>query len=222
MEHKKELSKIRRFLNQITTDSRLIYYLTIGVLAVLLTIQVIQNRTILQRDFSPDITVSPFQVGNQIKSVTLKAIDGQELTLNQLNGNYKLLIFFHTQCEFCERDLSLWQKMHEQAAERNIDIVAITMETNIKAVEEYAQSNNLLFPVLIDSNQELFSQLLVSGTPTKVLLSNDLRVVQIWRGWTTQYSHESDLGSMFAILGIEPQDIPLPPDLPSRTLNPLE
>lgn len=49
-----------------------------------------------------------------------------------------------------------------------------------------------------------------------------LCVVQIWRGWTTQYSHESDLGSMFVILGIDPTNIPLPPDLPSRTLSPIE
>ncbi|OQY43300.1 MAG: hypothetical protein B6242_14920 [Anaerolineaceae bacterium 4572_78] len=195
------------------TDSPRFLYVVIGVLAIFLLIQVTQNQMVLRRQFtSAGSAPPPLLIGKQISPATLLTTDGQTFELGELSGKYHLFVFFNTQCSYCELDLSLWKTMYARSQSKNIDMVAITLEKDVNAVTKYVQKNSILFPVLIDENQELFNQLGILGTPAKAFLSADMRVLQIWYGWTTQRSNPSDLGAMLAFLGVEPEEIPLPTD----------
>lgn len=203
-------------------NSRLLYIL-IGILSVLLLVQVIQNQTVLRRQFTFEGSdPPPLLIGKTLSPVTLLTIDGEPFELEKLTGEYHLFIFFHTKCPYCELDLSLWRTMYEHSQSQDIDIIAVTLEQDVNAVARYAQEHGIPFPVLRDENRNLFDQLGIFGTPTKVLLSKDMRVLQIWYGWTTQRSNPSDLGAMLAFLGIEPEEIPSSTDQFSASPLPVD
>lgn len=182
-------------------------YLIIGILSSLLAIQVYQNRTLLQTN--PNTTDSTIAlIGKKISVSELQTLEGNPLHLTQLPGNYKLMIFFDTQCVYCQKDLPLWNNIIKNAENRQIDVLGVTSEENYNDISEYVLENNLQIPIILDKQKQLFSEMDVVSTPTKILLSDDLRILQVWHGWTTRQSSASSLGMMLALLGVEPISLP--------------
>lgn len=182
-------------------------YFLIGILSVLLSIQLYQNYTLLQKNpNSVDSTV--LLIGKKISASDYPTLEGKSVNLAQLQGNYKLLIFFDTNCVYCQKDIPLWHTIIENTHHHQIDVLGVTSEENYSDVSAYILDNNLPIPIILDKQKQLFSEMNVASTPTKVLLSNDLRILQIWHGWTTNQSSASSLGMMLALLGVEPTSLP--------------
>ena len=195
-------------VNQIVDSPRFLQ-MTILLLTALLAIMVVQNQNKLkEQNFSINPPAEEIIVGREIKPVTLKTLDRRDFNFSELPNSYTLLIFFATDCPYCAKDAPLWQKMYEGAIIRNIGIFGITSESDTQVISEYAQKHNILFPILLDQKQELFTQLRIFGTPTKVFLSSDMSIIQVWQGWTTQQSGQSDLGGVYAFFGIAPDELP--------------
>jgi peroxiredoxin len=120
-----------------------------------------------------------------------------------------LIIYFQTDCPFCHDDIPLWKEIYHQAATRNINVVAVTPETDTNNLVQFANEKQLAFPILIDPERKLLNQLEATVTPTKILLDPSNRVVQIWRGLTTQRSGDDAMGGLLLIFGIEPHFLPV-------------
>ncbi len=183
-------------------------HLIIAILMLLLVAQIVQSQLLVHRHQSALVSPASLIIGKYVAPPALPTVDGHEFELSQAAGNYHVLIFFHTNCEYCLLDLPLWKAIARNAAARGIDVVAVTPETDVETVAQFALQHGLGFPVLLDAEGELERQLGIDGTPTKVLLSSDMRVLQVWHGWTTQESDPRDLGGMLAFLGIEPEALP--------------
>lgn len=199
--------KINRML-----DNPRVLQASILFLTALLSVLVVQNQKKLQEQtFSHAFSIEEIIIGRKIQPVTLETIDGAVYNTGDLEGDYKLLIFFATNCPYCAKDISLWHEMYNQGISRNISVIGITTETDVSSVSEYSHQNNIPFPVLLDKQQQLFAQLRISATPAKILCSSDWRVLQVWEGWTTQESGQSDLGGIYAFFGILPDKLPVAP-----------
>lgn len=203
-----KLHLVTDYLDRIAESPRILQ-LTILLLISLLAVMVRQNRKILRRDFSSNPPFREIMVGHALAPVTLKTLEGSDFNLSDLPTHQAVLIFFDVNCSYCTKDIPLWLEMYEQSKTRDVTILGITTGANREDVSEYVRKNNLQFPVLLDQRQELFTQLKISATPTKILCSSDWRILQVWEGWTTQRSHQSDLGGMYTFLGIEPDQLPL-------------
>jgi peroxiredoxin len=200
-------NKINRLL-----DNPRVLQASILFLTALLAVLVVQNQKKLQEQtFSSDFPTEEIIIGRKIQPVTLETIDGTSYNTGDLGGDYKLLIFFATNCPYCAKDISLWREMYERGISRNISVIGITAETDVSSVSEYIYQNNIPFPLLLDKQKQLFAQLGVSATPTKVLCSSDWYVLQVWEGWTTQKSGQSALGGIYAFFGILPDKLPVGP-----------
>ncbi len=186
-------------------------YSVIVILALLLIIQIVQNQLLLQQFRNTTQEIETSLIGTSVNLPRLTTVDGQVYQFPQEATTQQMIIYFHTDCRYCHLDLPLWHKIYAQAAARNINVVAITEETDLRAVATFVTANQIPFPVLLDPERQLLGQLRASVTPTKVLLSSDQRVLQIWRGLTTQQSGDEAIGSMAAILGIDPQTLPTAP-----------
>lgn len=200
-------NKINRLL-----DNPRVLQASILFLTALLAVLVVQNQKKLQEQtFLSAFPTEEIIIGQKIQPVTLETIDGIVYNMGDMEGNYKLLIFFATNCPYCAKDISLWREMYDQGISRNISVIGITAETDVSSVSEYSHQNNIPFPILLDKQQQLFTQLGVSLTPTKILCSSDWHVLQVWEGWTTQESGQSDLGGIYAFFGILPDKLPVAP-----------
>jgi len=195
-------------VNQIVDSPRFLQ-MTILLLTALLAIMVVQNQNKLkEQNFSINPPAEEIIVGREIQPVTLRTLDGLDFNFSNLHSDYTLLIFFATDCPYCAKDVPLWQKMHEQANIHNITMLGITAESDTQNILEYTQKYDIQFPILLDQKRELFTQLRIFGTPTKVLLSSDMKIIQVWQGWTTRQSGQSDLGGVYAFLGVAPDELP--------------
>jgi peroxiredoxin len=121
------------------------------------------------------------------------------------------LIFFHTECRYCKADIPLWKKLSQNAVERKIDIVAITLEVDTETVSRFSQEHQFGFPILIDRGGRVFDLLGIAATPSKVLLSEDMKVVNMWRGLVSQSARPADIISLSAVFGVANDDLPILP-----------
>lgn len=195
-------------VNQLADSPRFLQ-ITVLLLTVLLAIMITQNQRKLKEQFFINPPLEEIIIGRQIQPVALKTLDGLDYGFSDQNNDYTLLVFFATNCPYCTKDIPLWQKMYEGAIIRNIAILGITSESDAQVISEYVQKHNIPFPILLDQKRELFTQLRIFGTPTKVLLSSDMKIIQVWQGWTTQQSGQSELGGVYAFLGIVPDELPV-------------
>jgi len=114
-----------------------------------------------------------------------------------------MLVFLDPECEYCYLDVPLWRLLTQKTM-----VIGITEETDQEKVKSFALENRIEFPIIIDINSELISSLDLIETPTKLAISSDLRVLQVWYGWTTQRSAQSEIGSLLFMYGIEPDELP--------------
>lgn len=182
-------------------------YIIIFGFGILLSVQVFQNRIVLQ-GYSSSLAVQESAIGKQLPSLTLQTLRGNSVGLNESQQDYTLLIFLHTECDFCKLDLPLWQTLYERGEKNNIRVLGVTAETDRDKILDYVEENKVSFPVLLDLDSKLFAASTVDYTPTKILLSRDREIVQVWRGWTTQSSHENSLGALRMIFNVHPQEVP--------------
>lgn len=188
-------------------ENTFLYIIIIG-LGILLAVQVFQNRIALQGYSSSSLAVQESAIGKQLPSLTLQTLKGNSVGLSESQQDYTLLIFLHTECDFCKLDMPLWRTIYERGEENNIRVLGVTAETDRDKILDYVEENKISFPVLLDPDSELFAASTVDYTPTKILLSRDGEILQVWRGWTTQSSHESSLGALRMVFNVHPQEVP--------------
>ncbi len=185
----------------------MLLYVLIVCLGGLLAYQVYQTRFMLAT-FDTSLPIAPTLIGERVPDVSLQDLSGVNYSLSDPQSDYTLLILLHTECEYCQRDMPLWRLMTEKGKENNVRVLGVTMEIDTDMLSNYAEDNEIAFPILIDPEGELFAAVLVDGTPTKVLLSTEREVLQIWHGWTTRSSAENSLGALRMVFGIYPYEVP--------------
>lgn len=184
-------------------------YAIIVLLSVLLIIQVVQNQMVLQNANPRRSDADFLKVGNKVNIPSLQIAEGtgaNDFSLRK--DSSKLIIYLQTSCQYCHQDIPLWKKIYAQASDRNIDVFAVTQENDSALLRKYALDNDLPFPIIMDPDRKLISQLKVPATPTKVLISSDQRVLKVWQGLTTQQSGESDIGSLASTFDIWSESLP--------------
>jgi len=188
----------------------IILYLLLIVLGILLLVQILQNSAAFG-SYASSLSLAVDQkivIGTRVPALALETVASGIVDPNEVKNEYVFLIFLHSDCDFCLKDLPLWKELEMRGKEKNIRVLGVTMETNLKKLVQYKDENLLSFPVLIDREGEMFEVGAVEFTPTKILLTREREIVQVWRGWTTQSSGEGDLGALRLLFDIYPQDLP--------------
>ncbi len=182
-------------------------YMLSTILVLLLGLQIWQNRAILA-DVSQPTTHQAVNIviGKAIQHTQLHDPAGQTVDLLKPGARYHLLIFFATTCEYCKQDLGLWNTI--AAHNPDVAIYGVSTETDAAALAQYQAQHNIAFPLLMDQQGELARELDLKVTPTKILLSAELKPLYVWYGYTTKRSGNQDLGALYGFLNIDPALVP--------------
>ena len=115
------------------------------------------------------------KVGMQAPSFELKALDGQQYSLNQLRKQgHVLLVFWATECVYCYAHVADFKKLHQQYNGHGLTLAAINIAGEYDPeIKEYVKDNELNYLVLSDrlNNLDVAEAYRVFGTPTMVLVS---------------------------------------------------
>ncbi|MBZ5579683.1 MAG: TlpA family protein disulfide reductase [Acidobacteriia bacterium] len=107
---------------------------------------------------------------------TLKALDGRTLSLADFRGKRKVVVtFWASWCGPCRMETpalrAFYQKTHKDGSD--FEIVAVDVDDERPAAEEYATSSKMPFPVVLDGTQRTADAYGVDSIPRIYVIDKD-------------------------------------------------
>lgn len=118
------------------------------------------------------------QVGDKVPDFTIIMNDGSVVTSGSLAGHKSVIIFFHTECKDCRRELPRLQKAME--ANPDISFICIAREEIEEQIEEFWQQNGLTLPYSAQTDRKVFELFASIGIPRVYLISPELIITDIY------------------------------------------
>ncbi len=135
-------------LNKITTDGK---YITL-----------IKNESVE--------TLGGSDINMKAVNFISKSMDGQEINLSSLKGNYVLLDFWGTWCSPCVAEIPSLKKIYDTYKEKNFKIIGIAAD-NKEAVDKFVKEKNVEWSQILQSEEKSILSLYgVQHYPTTFLI----------------------------------------------------
>ncbi|MDN4606838.1 redoxin domain-containing protein [Sporosarcina highlanderae] len=114
----------------------------------------------------------------------LVTLSGETVKLSDLKGKKVILNFWATWCPPCKAEMPHMQNYYRNSAEDdNVEILAVNLTTGehrgVKAVQEFADSYGLTFPIPLDETGVVGESYQAFRIPTTYLLNTDGTIAQV-------------------------------------------
>ena len=113
------------------------------------------------------------QVGKQAPDFQLLNLEGRSISLSDFQGKPILLNFWATWCGPCRQEMPLIQAIFEEQSDNSLVILAIDIGETAPAVNNFIQSGNYSFPVLLDTDQDVALEYNIRAIPTTFFIDKD-------------------------------------------------
>lgn len=123
-----------------------------------------------------------FPQSKSLPDFNLESISGERVSFHQLiQIGPVYLNFWALWCVPCRAELKALQQIYEQFKDKNISIVAINIDSpkSSSKVKSFISGMKYTFPVLMDSNQEVFQKFGGSKLPFSLLIDKDGKIVKV-------------------------------------------
>jgi thiol-disulfide isomerase/thioredoxin len=97
------------------------------------------------------------------------AVDGREVDISQMKGKVVLIDFWATWCVPCVGEIPLLKDTYEKFHSRGFDIVGISSDKDEKALKNFVQQHNLLWPEYFErqsSKNKFNAEFVIDAIPT--------------------------------------------------------
>lgn len=112
--------------------------------------------------------------GDKIPYFTVPDQNGNLFNSTSLTGKKSLLLFFHTECEDCRRELPIIEESYQNFKEdTNYCFIAIAREEPVESVNKYWKENNLTLPTYFDYDRNVYSLFANSMIPRIYILNEN-------------------------------------------------
>ncbi len=122
---------------------------------------------------SPTAPVEGAQVDNLAPNFQLQNLDGQTVSLSNFRGKPVLVNFWATWCPPCRSEMPYIQEIYEEWTNKGLVVLTINIGESSSKVEEFMQSLNLSFTVLLDTKQDVAQRYNITGIPTTFFIDKD-------------------------------------------------
>lgn len=97
------------------------------------------------------------------------------------NGSVRVIVFFHTSCPDCQRDLPVIQSVYNIIkGNRDVSLVCISREQDASDIQDYWHQNNLTLPYSAQSDRSIYNLFASSGIPRIYVTDRDGVVRRIY------------------------------------------
>lgn len=113
------------------------------------------------------------QIGQQAPHFATQTVNGNTISLSDLNGEFVLLEFWGTWCGPCKPEIPHLKTLNEKHGQENMTIVGIALDEDEKVVRNYAAENEMDWPQILQSERwedEIVSSYNVLGVPRMYLI----------------------------------------------------
>ncbi|NLY80174.1 MAG: redoxin domain-containing protein [Lysinibacillus sp.] len=112
--------------------------------------------------------------GQVAPDFTLNTLDGESITLSELQGKKVVLNFWASWCGPCKEEMPYFQEYYEKyAAEDNVEIIAVNLThmDKIEEVQEFVDIHSLTFPILMMEEKNLQTTYKVFTIPSTFMIN---------------------------------------------------
>jgi len=119
------------------------------------------------------VILEKVQIGKEAPDFTLTSIDGQEVSLKSLRGNYLLIDFWASWCGPCRQEnpnvKAAYNKFHKQG----FDVLSVSVDRDENAWRKAVEEDEMIWTQLHDSKKISGEVYGVMGIPHTLLLDKD-------------------------------------------------
>ena len=113
------------------------------------------------------------QVGKLAPDFQLPNLEGQSISLSDFRGNPVLINFWASWCYPCIYEMPFIQEVYEEWSGQGLVVLAINKGESLSTVNDFLQSGNFSFPVLLDINQYVALEYNAWSIPTTFFIDKD-------------------------------------------------
>lgn len=118
-------------------------------------------------------------MGSVAPGLTLKDLDGNDVTLSEYRGNVILLNFWATYCGPCRSEMSSLEALNREMEDYGFVILAVSIDPyKNERVREFVQKRGYTFKVLLSPKKEVMSLYYFTGIPTTYIIDRDGIIVE--------------------------------------------
>ena len=128
----------------------------------------------------------PFLFGAKVHNFKLKDTDNRRQSYADLKGEKLTVIdFWATWCKPCIRSIPKLVEIYEEFSSQGVQFIGINVDSprNTQKVKPFARSMGISYPVLLDMNSEVMTELQVTLLPTLLLVDANDEIVLIHQGY---------------------------------------
>ncbi len=115
----------------------------------------------------------PPLMGGPAPDFKLETVEGENVRLSDLKGNFVVLNFWATWCGPCTKEMPELQKAHQSLKDHSIKIIGVNLAESRSEIDEFARSQNLNFPLLLDHYGDVAQDYEVRHLPVTYFITPD-------------------------------------------------
>ncbi len=104
---------------------------------------------------------------------TLDSLDGDAITLSDMEGQVVVLDFWATWCNPCIKEMPHLQELYEQHAGQEVVVLAINVMEERGDVAEFMAEYGYTFTVLLDGDGRVTDDYGVKGIPSTIIVDRE-------------------------------------------------
>ncbi len=123
---------------------------------------------------------------SKIANFRLNNLENQSVTYAELKGKKVTVIdFWATWCKPCVRSIPQLVKLHEKYQTQGVQVIGVNVDgtRNLPKVKPMAHSLGIKYPVLLDVNSQVMTELKVVQLPTILLVNERDEIVALHQGY---------------------------------------
>ena len=128
----------------------------------------------------------PPKAGESAFDFTLADLDGNEIRLSDYQGRRVMLNFWATWCGPCRIEIPHMVALYDEIGEQDFAILAINLRENPQKVRDFAEQQNMRFPVLLDPKGSIGGSYFVRAIPTSIFVDEDGVIEAVHVGTLTE------------------------------------
>lgn len=140
------------------------------------------NKILIESKSTCDINI-----GDKAPDFKLKDIDNNEISLNELEKEKAVLIFWASWCPYCIKEMESISFLLSNNQKDNIAIIPINVGEQIEVVKSFMMQNGYDFPVFLDKDSSVAKLYNIKAIPKMIFIDEEKNILDIKEGY---YSDE--------------------------------
>jgi peroxiredoxin len=127
-------------------------------------------------------TPPPLSRGGIAPAFQLASLDGDQVTLESLQGRVVLVNFWATWCKPCEDEMPAMGRLYDALKNQGFDLLAVSVDEGTEEVRQFQDRLELPFPLLLDPDQAVAERYQTYRFPESFLVDREGVIVERYIG----------------------------------------